>query len=75
MDDSASVPFCKRGLKTLYALANSNRSVPLVESSARKANPGPFVFSRIRNREAAGYLMKVYRLTAWMMISTNFAIT
>jgi hypothetical protein len=25
---SVSVPFCKRGLKALYALANSNRSAP-----------------------------------------------
>src|SRR5215203_4025806 len=25
---------------------------------------------RIEDREAAGYLMKVYRLTAWMMVST-----
>jgi hypothetical protein len=65
IDASTSVPLCKRGLKVLYALANSNLSVPLVESSARNANPGPFVFSRIRNRTAAGYLMKVYLLTAW----------
>jgi hypothetical protein len=33
------------------------------------------VFCRIRNCEAAGYLIEVYRLTAWMMVSTNFAVT
>jgi hypothetical protein len=75
IDASVSVRFCKRTIRALYALTNSNRSAPLVDSSARNAKPVPFAFSRIRNREAAGYLMKVYRLTAWMMVSTNFAIT
>jgi hypothetical protein len=45
------------------------------QSRARKCSSAPFVFCRIRNREAAGYLMQVYRLTAWMMVSTNFAFT
>jgi hypothetical protein len=56
------VPFYKRALRTLYVLANSNRSAPLADTSTRNAKPEPFVLSRIRNREAAGYLMKVYLL-------------
>ena len=52
IDASASVPFCKRTIRALYALTNSNRSAPLVDSSARKANPIPFVFCRIRNDHA-----------------------
>jgi len=52
IDAIASVPFCKRTIRALYALTNSNRSAPSVDSSARKANPIPFVFSRIRNDHA-----------------------
>jgi len=33
-----SVPSCKRAFGTLYALANSNRSEPLVDGSARNAS-------------------------------------
>src|SRR5829696_3199842 len=73
-DTSASVPFCKRGLKVLYALANSNRSAPPSVSSARKQSPEPFVLSRIRNRETAGYLISVYLLTARKVDSANFAL-
>ena len=75
IDASASMPFCKRVLMALYTLVSSKRSAPPSVSSARKRSPESFVFCRIRNREAARNLMKVYRLTAWMMVSTNFAFT
>jgi hypothetical protein len=65
MDDSASVPISKPALGVLYALTNSDCSAPLVDSSARNASPDPIDFLRIRNREAAGTLMKVYLPTAW----------
>jgi hypothetical protein len=38
MDLSVSVPFCKSALRALYTLANSSRSEPLVDSSARNAS-------------------------------------
>jgi hypothetical protein len=38
IDVSASVPFSKRALKALYALANSNRSVPLSVTTAWNAS-------------------------------------
>jgi hypothetical protein len=38
MDVRASVPLCKSGLRALYTLANSSRSEPLVDSSARNAS-------------------------------------
>jgi hypothetical protein len=44
MDVSVSVPFCKRGLKALYALANSNRSAPYSDSSARNLTSEVIVF-------------------------------
>jgi hypothetical protein len=52
--------------RILWSLAKS--SLPLYveqppQSRARKRSPEPFPPSRIRNREAAGYLMKVYLLT------------
>src|SRR3712207_4161768 len=36
IDVSASAPFCKRALRALYALANSNRSAPPPVSRAQK---------------------------------------
>jgi hypothetical protein len=75
IDARASVPFCKRVLRALYALISSRRSAPPSVSSARKRNSEAFVFSRIRNREAAGNLMTLYVLTAWKMNSANFAGT
>jgi hypothetical protein len=33
------------------------------------------IASWVYDREAAGYLMKVYLLTAWTVGSTNFAVT
>src|SRR5215208_781947 len=45
IDASASVLFCKRALRALYALANSNRSVPFSDSRALKRTPSVFVFS------------------------------
>ena len=59
----------------LCPLATTKRGTHSPESRVRKRNSAPFTLSRIRNREAAGYLMKVYRLTAWMMVSMNFAVT
>jgi len=38
------VPFCKRALRALYALANSNRSAPYCDSSARKRTSEVIVF-------------------------------
>jgi hypothetical protein len=43
IDASASVPFCKRVLSTLYALANANRSVPTPSIRARKRTAAGFV--------------------------------
>ena len=40
-----SVPFCKRALSALYALANSIRSAPPSVSRALKRTPNVFVFS------------------------------
>jgi hypothetical protein len=37
--------FCKRVLRALYALVNSNCSVPLSDSRALKRTPRVFVFS------------------------------
>jgi hypothetical protein len=73
MDVSASVQICKRAPSALYALTNSNRSAPFVDSSARKRSSAPFVFCRIRNREAAEHLIKVYLLAAWTVGSANIA--
>jgi hypothetical protein len=48
IDASASMPFCKRVLRALYALVSSKRSAPPSVSSARKRNPESFTLSRIR---------------------------
>src|SRR5215210_8057820 len=58
-----------------YPLVTSNRGVHPSESRARKRSSEPFVFCRVRNREAAGYPTRVYLLTAWMVPSGNFALT
>jgi hypothetical protein len=48
MDDSASVPFCKRPLRALYALTNSNCSAPLSVSAALNLKPSGFVVLGLR---------------------------
>src|SRR5688572_18120190 len=45
MDVSVSMPFCKRSLRALYALVNSNRAVPLSVSRALKRSSVRFVLS------------------------------
>jgi hypothetical protein len=57
------------------ALATSKLGAQPPESRARKRSPEPFVLCRIRNREAAGNLMKVYLLTAWIIDSADFAFS
>jgi hypothetical protein len=74
-DASVSVPLCKRTIRARYALANSNRSVPHSDSSARGRSPKSFALSRMRNRPAAGNLIEVYLLTARKVGSANFALT
>jgi hypothetical protein len=69
-----SATFCKRALTARYALANSNRSAPHSDSSGGRV-PSCFVLSRMRNRPAAGNLIKVYLLTAQTVGSANFATT
>jgi hypothetical protein len=73
IDVTASVRFCKRAPRALYALTNSTCSAPFVGSSARDARPDLFVFCRIRNREAAVHLIKVYLLAARTVGSANVA--
>jgi hypothetical protein len=55
MDDSASVPFCKRGLRALYALANANCSAPLVDSSARNASARWFADLEVHHLQGGRY--------------------
>ena len=50
MDVSASVPFCKRALRALYALANSNHSAPPSVSRVRNCHPFSFRSSGPRGR-------------------------
>ena len=45
MDVSVSVPFCKRAPRALYALTNSHRSAPFLDSRALKRMPTIFAFS------------------------------
>ena len=52
------MPFCKRALSALYALANSNRSTPPLVSRALKRTPSVFVFSDL------------YRITVPPLFST-----
>ena len=42
IDASASVPFCKRALRALYALANSNLSAPPSVSRIQNCHPLSF---------------------------------
>jgi len=46
IDASAFAPFCERAFKALYTLANSNRSVPLSASRARKRRMDSFAFRK-----------------------------
>jgi hypothetical protein len=43
---SVSVPFCKCALRALYALANSNRSVPPLVIRVRNRSSGDFALSK-----------------------------
>src|SRR5215217_3965246 len=54
IDASVSVPFCIRVLDAPYARVNSNRSIPLSFSNARKPSPGVLSTSGICN-EQHGY--------------------
>jgi transposase len=52
MDVSASVAYCERVLRALYALTNFNCSAPLVDSSARNV----LISAKIAKRSLVGFL-------------------
>src|ERR671912_679330 len=55
IDASVSVPFCKRALRALYALSNSNRSAPLVDSSAQNASARWFADLEVHQLQGGRY--------------------
>jgi hypothetical protein len=51
IDASTFAPFCKRAFKALYALANSNQSLPTSVSTARKASALRFASVEVHHGE------------------------
>src|SRR5215212_10478538 len=64
IDASASVPFCKRVLRALYALVSSKRSAPPSVSWALKRTPRDFVVSDLHSVDDLADLRLLHGLHA-----------